>query len=77
MTAIVVLSMVFTPLMIILHNRFAKAEEMETRAADTIHEQKPIIVIGMGRFGQVINKMLNMSGYETTIIDMDPHCRRN
>ena len=51
MTAIVVLSMVFTPLMIILHNRFAKAEEMETRAADTIHEQKPIIVIGMGRFG--------------------------
>ena len=72
MTAIVVLSMVFTPLMIILHNRFAKAEEMETRAADTIHEQKPIIVIGMGRFGQVINKMLNMSGYETTIIDMDP-----
>ena len=72
MTAIVVLSMVFTPLMIILHNRFAKAEEMETRAADTIHEQKPIIVIGMGRFGQIINKMLNMSGYETTIIDMDP-----
>lgn len=72
MTAIVVLSMVFTPLMIILHNRFAKAEEMETRAADTIHEQKPIIVIGMGRFGQAINKMLNMSGYETTIIDMDP-----
>ena len=71
MTAIVVLSMVFTPLMIILHNRFAKAEEMETRAADTIHEQKPIIVIGMGRFGQAINKMLNMSGYETTIIDMD------
>ena len=39
MTAIVVLSMVFTPLMIILHNRFAKAEEMETRAADTIHEK--------------------------------------
>ena len=77
MTAIVVLSMVFTPLMIILHNRFAKAEEMETRAADTIEEQNPILIIGMGRFGQHIQRMIQMSGYETTIIDLDPKVVQN
>ena len=77
MTAIVVLSMVFTPLMIILHNRFAKAEEMETRAADTIEEQNPILIIGMGRFGQHIQRMIQMSGYGTTIIDLDPKVVQN
>ena len=72
MTAIVVLSMVLTPLMLILHNRFAPKESVETREADTIAEQHPIIVIGMGRFGQAIHKLLSMSGYNTTIIDLDP-----
>ena len=72
MTATIVLSMVLTPLVILLHNRFAQKESVAEREADTIEEQNSILIIGMGRFGQVINKMLNMSGYETTIIDMDP-----
>ena len=72
MTAIVVLSMVLTPLVIILHGRFAKAETSETREADTIEEQNPILIIGMGRFGQHIQRMIQMSGFETTIIDLDP-----
>lgn len=72
MTATVVLSMVLTPLVILLHNRFAKPDNIETREADTIEEQNPILIIGMGRFGQHIQGMIQMSGFETTIIDLDP-----
>ena len=77
MTAIVVLSMVFTPLMIILHNRFAQKESVSERPDDTIEAQKPILIIGMGRFGQHIQRMIQMSGYGTTIIDLDPKVVQN
>ena len=71
MTAIIVLSMAITPLILILHRRFA-AQPAETPEADTIDEQHPILVVGMGRFGQIVNSMLQMSGHSTTIIDLDP-----
>lgn len=71
MTAIIVLSMAITPLILILHRRFA-AQPAETPEADTFDEQHPILVVGMGRFGQIVNSMLQMSGHSTTIIDLDP-----
>lgn len=71
MTAIIVLSMAITPLILILHRRFA-AQPAETPEADTFDEQHPILVVGMGRFGQIVNNMLQMSGHNTTIIDLDP-----
>ena len=71
MTAIIVLSMAITPLILILHRRFG-AKPAETPEADTIGEQHPILVVGMGRFGQIVNSMLQMSGHSTTIIDLDP-----
>ena len=71
MTAIIVLSMAITPLILILHRRFG-AKPAETPEADTIDEHHPILVVGMGRFGQIVNSMLQMSGHSTTIIDLDP-----
>ena len=71
MTAIIVLSMAITPLILILYRRFG-AQPAETREADTFDEQHPILVVGMGRFGQIVNSMLQMSGHSTTIIDLDP-----
>lgn len=71
MTAIIVLSMAITPLILILHRRFA-AQPAETREADTFDEQHPILVVGMGRFGQIVNSMLQMSSHSTTVIDLDP-----
>lgn len=71
MTAIIVLSMAITPLILILHRRFA-AQPAQTREADTFDEHHPILVVGMGRFGQIVNSMLQMSGHSTTIIDLDP-----
>ncbi len=71
MTAIIVLSMAITPLILILHRRFG-AKRAETPEADTFDEHHPILVVGMGRFGQIVNSMLQMSGHSTTIIDLDP-----
>ena len=73
MTAIVVLSMAITPLVLVLYQRFGNpAPAGEAREADTFDEQHPILVVGMGRFGQIVNSMLQMSGHSTTVIDLDP-----
>ena len=71
MTAIIVLSMAITPLILILHRRFG-TQPAQTREADTFDEHHPILVVGMGRFGQIVNSMLQMSGHSTTVIDLDP-----
>ena len=39
---------------------------------DEIDEQHPILILGMGRFGQIVNDLLRLSGYDTTIVDLDP-----
>ena len=73
MTAIVVLSMAITPLVLVLYQRFGNpAPAGEAREADTFDEQHPILVVGMGRFGQIVNSMLQMSSHSTTVIDLDP-----
>ena len=73
MTAIVVLSMAITPLVLVLYQRFGNpAPAGEAREADTFDEQDPILVVGMGRFGQIVNSMLQMSSHSTTVIDLDP-----
>lgn len=74
MTAIVVLSMVLTPLFIILHKRFVVPHldhstiEPEADHIDTIH---PTIIIGLGRYGQIVNHLLMMTGCHPTVIDKD------
>ena len=73
MTAIIVLSMAITPLVLVLYQRFGNpAPAGEAREADTFDEHHPILVVGVGRFGQIVNSMLQMSGHSTTVIDLDP-----
>ena len=74
MTAVVVLSMVLTPIALVLYEKFAPqttAEELP--AHDEIDEQHPTLIIGMGRFGQIVNDLLRLSGYATTVIDLNPN----
>lgn len=72
LTAIVVLSMVLTPLFLILHNKFAAQNDTTVnREHDEITEKNPVIILGHGRFGQVVNGLLSTCGYQTTIIDHD------
>lgn len=70
MTAIVVLSMVLTPLFMILHGKLPKTAPAQ-RDADTINEQHTVLQAGFGCFGQIVNGVLTAAGYRSTIIDLD------
>ncbi|MEM8555654.1 MAG: cation:proton antiporter, partial [Pseudomonadota bacterium] len=71
---IVALSMLLTPLFFMLYevvSRQVGEGEIEAEAPDEITEQGPIIIAGIGRFGQVVNRMIMMSGFRAVVLDHD------
>ncbi len=72
---VVALSMLLTPLFFILYEVLSKmskdAAEDEKPEADEIDEQESIIIAGTGRFGQVVNRMLQLAGFKTVVLDAD------
>ncbi|HUK03989.1 MAG TPA: monovalent cation:proton antiporter-2 (CPA2) family protein [Burkholderiales bacterium] len=75
LNAAVAASMLSTPLLMMLYERvlaprFARAGE---RAPDAIDEQNPVIIAGYGRFGQVVQRVLEGMKIRATIIDHDPN----
>ncbi len=68
---VVALTMLLTPLLFILHDRLAArmGEDHGQETHDEIDDQQPIIIAGIGRFGQVVNRMVTMSGFKTTVLD--------
>ncbi|PZX16029.1 Kef-type potassium/proton antiporter (CPA2 family) [Palleronia aestuarii] len=71
---VVALSMLITPLFFIVFEQISKRvtePEKEQPPADEIDEQAPVIIAGIGRFGQVVNRMLQLAGFDTTVLDHD------
>lgn len=68
---VVALSMLLTPLLFIVFDRVVipRLERAEDRQADTIDTVQPIIIAGLGRFGQVVNRVLLASGHKTIVLD--------
>ncbi|MEM1386599.1 MAG: cation:proton antiporter [Pseudomonadota bacterium] len=68
---IVALSMLLTPLAFIIYEWIAKriAEVPVLSGEDAIDPQGSIIIAGMGRFGQTVNRVVQMSGFKTTVLD--------
>ncbi|MDO4693189.1 MAG: monovalent cation:proton antiporter-2 (CPA2) family protein [Eikenella sp.] len=68
---VIALSMVATPLLFILYERLSKTADTaaDKRPPDEIGAGKPIILLGHGRFGLQINRMLAACGYHATVID--------
>ncbi|WP_336929480.1 monovalent cation:proton antiporter-2 (CPA2) family protein [Acinetobacter tandoii] len=73
LTAIVVLSMILTPIIGILFKRFTKKTAQVSldniRIADGLSGK--VLMIGFGRFGQVTSQLLLARGVDVTIIDND------
>jgi glutathione-regulated potassium-efflux system protein KefB len=73
LTAIVVLSMILTPIIGILFKRFtqktAQVSLDNIRIADGLSGK--VLMIGFGRFGQVTSQLLLARGVDVTIIDND------
>ena len=69
---IVALSMLLTPLAFIiwekLQHRMA-GDGHDAPPDDEIDEQQPIIIAGIGRFGQVVNRLLMLAGYRAVVLD--------
>lgn len=70
---VIALSMLLTPLFFLAHDFITRrmAESADPQHTDEIDEQQPIIICGLGRFGQVVNRMVTQSGFQTTVLDRD------
>ncbi|WP_460274888.1 monovalent cation:proton antiporter-2 (CPA2) family protein [Celeribacter sp. ULVN23_4] len=70
---VIALSLMFTPLFFMLHDylRTKLSERVEDQPEDNIDDQQKIIIAGIGRFGQVVNRLVQASGFQTTVLDHD------
>ncbi|WP_430461732.1 monovalent cation:proton antiporter-2 (CPA2) family protein [Thalassolituus sp. LLYu03] len=73
---VVALSMAFTPLLILANERWilprlsGNAEQLPEHDHITSEEARAIVV-GFGRFGQIVGRMLRMNGFNITVLEHD------
>ncbi|SEL01671.1 cation:proton antiporter [Roseovarius nanhaiticus] len=70
---VVAISMLITPLLFILYDWLSSRmeEASEDLKHDEVDEQARVIVVGIGRFGQIVNRLVRSSGYKTVVLDHD------
>ena len=74
LTLAVALSMLMTPFLLLVHDRVLMprlAVAKPAREAES-PERGKVIVVGLGRMGQVVARLLDASGYSPTVLDDDP-----
>jgi monovalent cation:proton antiporter-2 (CPA2) family protein len=72
LNAIVAVSMLTTPILLLLYDRFLSLQCSE-RPKDAIPENNSVIIAGFGRFGQIVGRVLVAKGITPTLIDNDPN----
>jgi glutathione-regulated potassium-efflux system ancillary protein KefC len=80
LNVIVALSMVATPFLILFYDRFLSPRFSSFSSLDTpsrqpslnFHQNSDVIILGYGRFGQIIGRLLKACGIQPTILDHDP-----
>ncbi|RCW68192.1 monovalent cation:proton antiporter-2 (CPA2) family protein [Pseudorhodoferax soli] len=78
MTAIVVLSMALTPLVVLLHGRFGPRATVSMEGAEAAQDrQASVLVIGFGRVGQIASQGVVARGASLTVIDNDTQVIRD
>ena len=72
---IVVLSMVLTPVVILIFEKVIQPRLVNAYGEPEYDEiedvDNPVIIAGYGRFGQVVSRLLKASGYTSTLLDHD------
>ncbi|QFT59302.1 Glutathione-regulated potassium-efflux system protein KefC [Sulfitobacter sp. THAF37] len=71
---VIALSMLITPLLFILYDRISRRmdEKSGPQPPDEIDESGPVIIAGIGRFGQIVNRLVQASGFQTVVLDHNP-----
>lgn len=74
LNAIVAISMLTTPLLMLIYGRWAQRSlNRPAEGHDDFETQRPIIIAGFGRVGQVLTRLLNGIGTPPTVIELDPN----
>jgi glutathione-regulated potassium-efflux system protein KefB len=72
LTAIIIVSMVLTPVMVILHDRLMPRESDSTDGLNVADDLSAhVLMIGFGRFGQIVSQPLFANGCSISLIDTD------
>jgi monovalent cation:proton antiporter-2 (CPA2) family protein len=76
LVAVVALSMVTTPLLALINDKFVQpllTRATPEREADAIDEtENPVIILGFGRFGQIVGRLLIANGFKITVLEHSP-----
>ena len=77
LNVVVAVSMLTTPLLIVVNDRFIAPRFLKLTAApqEAIHieEDNPVVIAGFGRFGQIVARLLHANKIGTTVIDHNPN----
>lgn len=75
LNAVVAFSMLTTPLLFLLYGRYIEPRfaKSNTRPAEDFKEEQPVVIAGVGRFGQMVARVLQAKGVPVTLIDVDPN----
>ena len=70
---VIALSMLITPLLFILYDQLSKrmSDGTPIHEPDQIDSEGPVIIAGIGRFGQIVNRLVQASGFDTIVLDND------
>ncbi len=74
LTVIVALSMLVSPLLLLMHEWLLGRESPQIAVPElsTIEPTQQVIIAGYGRFGQIVGRLLTAQGYHLTILDHSP-----
>ena len=72
---VVALTMLITPLLFIFYDllskHFGDSGDAPVPQEDEIDERGPVIIAGIGRFGQIVNRLVRSAGFQTVVLDHD------
>ena len=67
---VIALSMLITPLLFIVYELLSRRmSEVDEEEHDEVDEKGAVIIAGIGRFGQIVNRLVQSAGFDTVVID--------
>lgn len=73
LTAVIAITMALTPIIILVYDKFI-APRLATQSLSgdaPVDEENPVLILGFGRVGQMVGRLLQTQNVATTIIDND------
>ncbi|MFC3229772.1 monovalent cation:proton antiporter-2 (CPA2) family protein [Marinibaculum pumilum] len=69
LTLVVTISMVMTPLLLLLIDRTGRAKKTEAEAPTALYEENEVIIAGFGRVGQIVGRILRAKRIPFTALE--------